>query len=559
MKSLLLVSLSFLSLSISAQVATFDYQMDNLNPGESIDITAGTKTIVIKGAAHLKNFNITVKDLPAKHKLVFKDDVNVVIGTYTSGDGTKSFTTAADLNNAQMTIVFEDDKGVQKPFAGLTVLEELPPSSLDFATPFLAANQPAPCSTCDYDNNAIVYSFSQNKIEYTNKKWPKWSRGRPIVGQPYSFVVKNINPFRDSVIISSETNDYNTDVPDLFTKAFFSAALQARNPTTNAILSDVFAMGKQLETLKSAIGNARGCDNICASIQQAKTDIETHFQTKYSFNPASEDLFTFLAKELAPIPAVYRDSVVDVLNSYRTFINARNYFIYNIPVIQNVDEYTFNLSVIPKSGATLPTIVDHQPISVHTVGGFKFDFSSGLFLTKLRDEHFTLKPDSTVIHNSYGGDSIVFKKRNQIILQNDQKKVDFGVAALMHFYPRISTVFNVSLTLGAGLSIGPNPSIRYLGGGSLLFGKSGRFILSYGCAAGFVDALADGYLDKQYVSYGDVNSNTKKTFKTSSFWSLSFNIPLFKSKVTAGTTKEDSSTKADDSSKSDDSSSDKKD
>ena len=45
-----------------------------------------------------------------------------------------------------------------------------------------------------------------------------------------SFVITNFNPFRDSTIINSESANNNIEVPDLFTKAFFSTSqLQGEN------------------------------------------------------------------------------------------------------------------------------------------------------------------------------------------------------------------------------------------------------------------------------------------------------------------------------------------
>lgn len=389
---------------------------------------------------------------------------------------------------------------------------------------------------CVYQGNALEYDLASNALDYKNRtiwqKKYKFTRGRPFVGKPFTFAVRNVNPFRDSVIISSTTQNYNTDVPELFTKAFFSPGKTVgASPNEAKILADVLAMGEQIETIKTALKNSKECENICQIIQQTKDAIEKHFTTVYQFDPSKEELVVFLADQLQKINPTFKEKVSTIINDYRNFYNSRDYVDYNIIQVENVDEYIFTLSVVPKSGAQLYRIVDKQPVSARTVGGVKFDFSSGLFVTGLTDQRFTLRPDSSVIQNSFGGDSIVYNRRNEIILQSDDKKVDFGVSAMMHFYPRITPSFNLGLSLGAGLSIGPDPAIRYLGGGSLFIGKSGRLILTYGCAAGYVDELADGYQNVQFTSLSDKKAMTKKSFKTRGFWAFTFNIPLFKSKV----------------------------
>lgn len=444
-------------------------------------------------------------------------------------------TTAAILNNRKLKIVHVDDKGKRDDYVIVTFLDELPKPAFDLSKTIVITppGSEIVCQPCTYKGNALIYNFSKNETSYRNGSNAKYklNKGLPVVGKPYSFSVVNINPFRDSVIVSHATADYNTEVPGLFNQAFFSAGKTTGvDSLVPFLLADVFALGQQINAIITALKNTRECDDICNIIQQTKNETEKYFRPKYSFDP-KKALVTNIADYLQNINDVYKDSVSAILKDYLAFYSVKNYFNYNIPQIQNVDEYIFTLSVLPKAGAQLNTIVDHQPISVRTLGGFKFDFSSGLFVTGLRDQRFTLRPDSTVISNSFGGDSIVYNRRNEIIPQSDDKKVDFGVAALMHFYPRLSTWGNVGISLGAGLSIGPDPAIRYLGGASLLLGRSGRFILTYGCAAGYVDVLADGYQNLQFTSLGDKKAMTKKSFKTRGFWGLTFNIPLFKSKV----------------------------
>lgn len=536
-----------------AQDISFTYSNADGVTQPEIIIKKDTKQIILTNAPGLKKFVIAIQTLAPGNRIIIKDRLDEQIGDpYSPGDGNKAYQSQSALNNNKMSIYLEDSNNQIKLFAGIMVLDKLPESNLDIVSSLASwkTKAEAVCTPCAYDGRSLTFDFADKSL--TRSKRPSPSKVKILgakVGKPFMLIIKNINPFRDSIIISQETANYNTDVPDIFTKAFFSTALKGENDVSQ-LLADVLELGNQVDAIINSLKNSRECDKICEVIQNAKNDAEAQFKN-YGFDPSKKDLVSFLADELQNINEVYKDKVAAVLAKYQSFINTRNYFNYLVPQVQNVDEYIFTLSILPKSGEKLATNIDHQPISVKTVGGFKFDFSSGLFMTGLRDQQFTLKPDSTVIQNSYGGDSIVFNKRNQIIKLNDNKKVDFGVSALMHCYPRITPYFNVGLSLGAGVSVGPDPSIRYLGGVSFLFGKSGRLSLTYGCAAGFIDALADGYQNLQYTSQSDAKVLTKKVFRTRSFWGIGFNIPLFKSTVDTGSTKTTTTTSSDAGSKTD--------
>lgn len=536
MQLLFLPTLCLISTVAFCQDITFQYKNADGVSVSPISIKKDTKQIVVKKKPNLRNFTIVASNIPPGGKLNFTDNSDTPIpGDYVAADLSKNYTAPADLNDNALIVYLTDGNGIKTQFAKVALLDELPNSQLNVVSPLSSwmATVSKVCQPCDANGRANIYDFSTNTIsENSHQGWPKkW----PKVNDPYQFIVKNINPFRDSVIIGSETANYNTDMPDLFTKAFFSSvAAVGSDPQEAEILSDVFALEEQIDVIMNSLKQAKECDAICGFIQKTKDATENHFTSIYQFDATKKDLVTFISDRLQGINEAYKDKVAKALLKYKTFINSRNYYTYYIPRVQNVDAYVFNLTIIPKKDAQLPAIVDNQPITVPTLGGWKFDFSTGLFLTGLRDQHYNLVPDSSVIKDINGGDSLVFNRSNRIVQQMDDKGVDFGVSALMHIYSRISPGFNISATIGAGLSIGPNPSIRYLGGGSLLFGRNGRLVLTYGCAAGFVERLADPFQNGQNISINDKSLITKKVFKTGSFMSLSFSIPLFKSKVKTG-------------------------
>ncbi len=532
MKLLLLCAACMISVFSFCQEVTFQYKNENGVTEPPVPIKGDTKKISIK-KSNLTEFTIIATGIPEGGKLVFADKNDIAIGEYLPADQQKEFKSRADLNNKGLIVYLVNKEGKKTQFAKLALLDELPSSEFNVTESLSSwmAIVGKVCEPCNVSGRAMEYDFSKNLV--SPRSFTSWPKKYAKVNSPYQFIVKNINPFRDSVILSSETVNYNTEVPDLFTKAYFSTAAVGLAEDNAALLADLLALKEQIAVIVNSLRQARECDDICSFIQKTKDKTEDYFKNNYQFDASKKDLISFLADALQGINEAYKEDVTEALTSYKAFINARNYFSYYIPGIQNVDAYEFNVTILPKSGAQLPVIVDHQPVTVPVLGGWKFDFSSGVYLTRLRDQSFSLKPDSSVISNSFGGDSIVFNRRNQIFFQNGEKGSDFGVTALMHIYPRISPFINISATIGAGLSIGPNPSIRYLGGGSLLFGRNGRLALTYGCAAGFVEQLAAPYQQGQFVSTSDKSQLTKKSFTTNSFMSVSFSIPLFKSKVKA--------------------------
>ncbi|OMP74706.1 hypothetical protein [[Flexibacter] sp. ATCC 35208] len=529
MKLLTLFIAFVFSTSALAQDITFRYT-DAAGTTSDIPIKPDTKQIVIENAPNLVNFTIIVTNMTANTQLVFSDSHDMPIGAaYLPADVSKAYTAGAALNNLGFKIYLIDASSAKKIFADIAILDKLPAAGINISGALAGwmASVKAVCVPCDESGRTLIYNFVKNDVTPSKQGkrtlWPK-------VNKPYKFIVKNINPFRDSVIVSSELANYNTDMPALFEQAYFSAGAHGASAHEAQILADVLSLNEQLDAIITALKQARECDDICDFVQKRKDAIEAYFTGQYNFDPSKSNLVSFIAGELQGINDIYKERVTLALNKYKVFINTRNYYSYYIPQVQNVDEYIFTLSILPKKDAQLPVIVDHQPIKVQTVGGWKFDFSTGLFISGLRNESFSLRPDSSIMPDQFGRDS-VYNRRNQITRQTDDKPVDFGVAALMHAYPRISSWFNISATLGAALSIGPNPSIRYLGGGSLLLGRNGRFIVTYGCAAGFVEQLSDPYQYNQFTTIGDKSLLTKKVFKTNSFVSVSFNIPLFKSKI----------------------------
>jgi hypothetical protein len=529
--------------SITAQQIAIRFEQRDSNFSPTKVVTKKNDVIKIDAnvADTLGAFKIECDTLTTKHVLIISIGKDILLGKYAIEGDTLTITSQVDLMEKEI-IVVDSFNGTKSPFVSFRFITS-DPGSLG-ATPVSKLNllallssktpEDAPCASCNFGDK-IQYDFSTNTIT---------SQDRAKVGYPFTFQVNNINPFRDSVIISFATNNYNVDTSSLFNVAYFTlpSNLESGHSNTNAILNDVYTLGQQLSSIKERLSQIKECENVCNIISNVRINTESNFK-QYNFNDSVETLEFFLIRNLSSISQKDKDSVIGILNKYYAFCNAKTYFNYNIPKLQNVDEYVFNLSVLPKNGLTSNVVVDHQPVIVPLHWGIKIDASTGLFMTNLIDQKFSLKPDSSVTLSSNGSDS-VYNRRNQIMQQNNGN-YDFGVAAFIHFYTRLTNWFNMGLSLGAGVSVAPNPSIRYLGGASLLFGKNGRLILTYGCAIGFVNKLDENnYTNLGYTYAADASSLTKKVLQAGNFWSLTFNIPIFNTQQNASQSNGNSSNAA---------------
>ncbi len=408
---------------------------------------------------------------------------------------------------------------------------KLPPSKLDIISSAFATNSVKPCDDCGPGD--VIYDNINNT--FTKNSWGK-------VGKPFIFQIKNLNPFRDSAIISYATMDYNTEgVAAIMSKFDPTNAAKLANRVTpvaqncDQLLADVLSLGSQITTIKQMLSGLKECDDLCDKVKAVVDKTNGFFaNSPYNYNAAgNQSLEQFLFQQLAActsIDAKQLEIAKTAVIDYYYFRTIKTYFNYRIPKLQNVDEYIFNISVLPKKGIVSNYIIDHQPVSVPLTDGFKVDASTGLFATRLTNQNFTLKDSA--------GRSETIKQ----IIPQDNGKWDFGVSALMHFYPRISPDFNIGASAGVGVSIGPNPAIRYLSGLSLLIGRSPRFALTFGTTMGFVNRLAEGYNANDYVRAASKDDIIKKVFRAKNFWSITFNVPLFKSTVNTAT--ETAATKA---------------
>lgn len=149
--------------------------------------------------------------------------------------------------------------------------------------------------------------------------------------------------------------------------------------------------------------------------------------------------------------------------------------------------------------------VESKPENIRMSGGLKIDFSGGFVLTGLRDYSYALK--DAVVKYTLAGTTEQRDTTGNVIIKEDEGKNQVGVCILSHFYPRISSHYNIGGTVGIMTST--NLNLRIMLGGSVmissLFGSNNRISFSGGGVWGKVNRLSvqnEDYLDHPRVVNG---------------------------------------------------------
>lgn len=430
------------------------------------------------------------------------------------------------------------------------------------------------CENCQSEGNKVTYDFATDKISTNfpaldkNNKAKKdkndniKQQKRPWVTQPMEFIVKGYNPFKYDVSLSEEVKNYNTEQPSLFTTAMTpktgvtAATLEASERGKLELVMG--QLKKLLDEKLSQLKNGKDCYNPCAEVKKIVDGIDAYLKKVYD-GEFTTDPTTFLTTKITDNFNAKDDDdkkkmeeFDKILNSYRELTTtAMGDYVYKIPFIKNVDEYIFKLNITPKKGSNGTARLINQEIPVSILGGFKVDFSTGLYYTSLVNEKFSLVKDSVEIANT---DPVEYNKRKKIIRENDSNR-DFGLSALMHVYTRLTTWINPALTIGVGTTLNEKPRLQYLMGGSLIFGKNGRLVMTYGATMGYIDQLSSRYKDMYdadgnlYVSQYDKEVSLNKNFRIKPFFSLTYNIPIFGSKTEEVTGSKDKEATSDEATK----------
>ena len=399
------------------------------------------------------------------------------------------------------------------------------------------------CESCEDPARKVQYDFNTNEVntiwpDTTARLYTRFWRGLPWVGREYTFEVINVNPFRYDITIADEKVTFVTELPTGLVDAFtMPAGIKAAAAGTDsaALAKALVGLGDQLNATVSALQNAGDCLNPCEIVVKINEEIIAYFTDNFQYKASEQTLESFFIKKLnlSQEPTEKNKETLkklnDIVRAYFAFRNTGSGTVrYHIPQTQNVDQYLFNLKIMPKEGVTTGARVVNQDIRVDVLGGFRADASTGLFFTELIDDKYSLYPDSIEVD----GDMVARTK----VVKEKGNSSDFGIASLLHFYPRLTKSVSIGASLGAGVTLNEKPKLRYLAGATALLGRGNRIAITYGWAMGYIDKVSDKYTREAGNIYGPASESTvsyKKIFHSKPFFSITYNIPLGKKTETA--------------------------
>lgn len=415
-----------------------------------------------------------------------------------------------------------------------------------------------------YDNNIVYYdpccnciTFKRsktkrhgNKLDENSKKYgEKSGRTEYFNGQPYKrfFTVKegatllihNLNPYKYEIAVNSSDTSYNELGSDILTDLFSTFLPLSLNPEstgkTNDLKNAILDNSKELEKYITYINSTLDCitEEQRKKLQDEKKTIENRLQ---HYSVANSNYSNYLAllngtlKRLQSQKDPDTSKIIKAIGTYKSFLSVRfdHNYQYNIIEVPNVDEIILEVTIKTKD-KQFGINVNKQKVRIPVKGGFKIDFSPGIYFG------FNMASSKYYIYDSIVPPPIKKHIVSIIREEKDSRNLpEFGVSSLIHFYSRWGLFVNVSATFGMAVPINEKPLPRFLLGGSLLLGRTNRISITGGVVFGWSDKISEKYkFDELTQTFENIPYKLDKIEYTQEmryggFVSLSYNIPLIK-------------------------------
>lgn len=435
-----------------------------------------------------------------------------------------------------------------------------------------------PLKNVDYE---IVYNMQEGRYCYfkdgswvdTRGSSPK-NYFRPREGKDLYFRIAGYSPYSDSLSVSVEFENRNEKLegdvlsqlmPGLMPSSAQNQSGQSGTTTgTNGSnpVGDSQSTKEEIDSLKRIAETTDLVTGFRNEMKQFYLDKKNHNENSLAFIKACVDYIQVRVRgrfwcegaEQPPVLLNCGHEIIDAAikdttkrkEAYHIFEEGVRYYSriidYEVrhfphPVqIKNADITTITFKHFRNGKEMAPA---PSAFSLFNTGGFKIDFSTGLVVHGLREHRFTTIPDSlkniTITEGTPPDTMISYDVRGQIVRErNSQVAVD--AVLLAHFYTRnpMCRRINWSGTLGIVPSKqNDDLRIRYLAGGSVLFGSEQRLVLSAGIIAGKVSRLAEGLKYKTEDEKGSIIATpqgqsvavpTRDLMRASFFISATFNF-----------------------------------
>lgn len=409
---------------------------------------------------------------------------------------------------------------------------------------FIFDEDPTGTSACiecgdNKESQNILYDLQCQKFIFPKKEMLK-------IGSLVNIIPTNYNPFVDSISVSVNFSDKNLENQQQFAQIFTAKSSDATSPS------------KTDSTKSKGVGaQGSGSDNKTTNkdsinIHNLSIELDKYYKRLLSSTNVNIDkLEKTIEKLFANINTTFNISVTNIEDFQKAIKNTKDFkdrdatvneivklikkiqsyrrFAFPPIQIQNADLTEFNFEVFKNKNKIFT-----PKYYFFNKGGFKIDFSSGIFASGLVNDVFSTKSfqtfDTTRVYKVvYDRNGVASRKDSitgfsnvtkQKIIQGNSGEFNIGLGVLLHAYSRWWKRINLGASVGG--IIDNQSKVRYLAGGSLLLGREQRLIFTYGCAFGQIAKLADG------SNIGDVitssNVPTKDVWDRGWFFSVTYNL-----------------------------------
>jgi hypothetical protein len=358
----------------------------------------------------------------------------------------------------------------------------------------------------------------------------KTTVNRFLVGRKAVVIFKNFKPYYDKISFQKTFVDFHLE-----DQKSFSDLIGANNSVSPAKTET--AKGNESKTTVTSSEREKNeitfISVLAAELEQFWTDIQ-------SVQPRSEkvvyvldqvessiksciggpDIITPASLEIYVKNNFSNINSTDLMRATTALQNIKDYSLYAINTFQikNMDEIRLSVSYIKDNVAVS---VDPDPFVFPVLGGLKLDFSTGFFFSNLNDRKYIIADAPSITRSTTLPDGTVqdqtVSMRKVIEETNSKYKIGFGI--LSHFYPRLSKWFSLGFT--SGFILKDDLAVQFPIGGSLMFGRQSRIILSAGKVFGEANTLSNRYTvgtEIEASSVTNVNSDNLVTKKFGSGW-----------------------------------------
>jgi hypothetical protein len=394
----------------------------------------------------------------------------------------------------------------------------------------------------------LLYDVKNNDLSYRERNRNIFKM-RPKIDQNIYIKINNYKPYQDSILVKYNFYDRNLEYGDRII-SFLNGQINltkeegektdttkkdnngATATSRQKISSEIIQSFKE-EMMRFYLSKKEEITNDKINVLE---EYIYHIQRKIKENfaiesAAPEDVLNLVSKKIDD------DNTLPNKEDLKTTLRAgvdyyKRILEYNVLSYPPIQVKNFDVTELKFEIYRNQKLVNNQDNSYNYLnkGGFKIDFSLGLMGHWLSNHIYStvsVQQMDTVYRVVDSMRTNEIEKVNATmkskIIRDDGGDFAINIGVLSHFYFRTGRRVNASLS--TGISLGENSKVRYLVGGSALFGSEQRLIITGGCAIGQVKRLKSIFTEGQLLEATTTPpALDKEVWKGAWFVGLSFNF-----------------------------------